>query len=143
MGFVGKGGKEPMVYVSREGCVCRLSDFSKGRQGGYEVGSVEKGGSDTRKKTEKNRERKGKTNGDGLRSVRRTDRILSPTTLKLSGGLTDRLRCVGFWFEDETGICSTTEEQRWSAIGTVLRYRMYNPEEGSVRFMMDRNVGGK
>ncbi|KAF3580897.1 hypothetical protein DY000_02035091 [Brassica cretica] len=178
MGFVGKGGKEPMVYVSREGCVCRLSDFSKGRQGGYDVGSVDKGnmlkvirdgaryvnseldqskaeyiavelvglnlsdsdkavrllfreklvyfidwncqavterlpnrpieketvrgkgGGDTGKKTEKNRERKGEKDGEGLRSVRRTDRILSPTTLELSGGLTDRLRCVRFWFKD-------------------------------------------
>ncbi|KAL0813514.1 hypothetical protein Bca101_069957 [Brassica carinata] len=64
---------------------CRLSDSSKGRQGGYEVGSVDK---------------------------------------------------------DETGISSTTEEQRWGAIGTVLRYRPYDPEEGSVRFMVDRSVGG-
>ncbi|KAF2541371.1 hypothetical protein F2Q68_00030335 [Brassica cretica] len=47
-----------------------------------------------------NRERKGKTDGEGLRSARRTDRILSPTTLEFRGGLTDRLRCVGFWFED-------------------------------------------
>ncbi|KAF2599988.1 hypothetical protein F2Q68_00010109 [Brassica cretica] len=63
-----------------------------------------KGGGDNRNKTEKNQERKGETNGEGLRSVRRTDRILSPTTLKLSGGLTDRLRCVGFWFEGCTGL---------------------------------------
>ncbi|KAF3542477.1 hypothetical protein DY000_02008849 [Brassica cretica] len=47
-----------------------------------------------------NRERKGETDGEGLRSARRTDRILSPTTLEFSGGLTDHLRCVGFWFED-------------------------------------------
>ncbi|KAF2541539.1 hypothetical protein F2Q68_00030337 [Brassica cretica] len=47
-----------------------------------------------------NRERKGETDGEGLRSARSTDRILSPTTLEFSGGLTDRLRCVGFWFED-------------------------------------------
>ena len=60
----------------------------------------QKGGGDTRKKTDKNRERKGETDGEGLRSVRWTDRILSPTTLELSGGLTDRLICVGFWLED-------------------------------------------
>ncbi|KAF3534733.1 hypothetical protein DY000_02038650 [Brassica cretica] len=55
MGFVGKGGKEPMVYVSREGCVlvktnlslmkdteCRLSDFSMGRQGKHQFCSVNK-----------------------------------------------------------------------------------------------------
>ena len=47
-----------------------------------------------------NRERKGETDGEGLRSARRIDRILSPTTLEFSGGLTDSLRCVGFWFED-------------------------------------------
>ncbi|KAF3603152.1 hypothetical protein F2Q69_00034260 [Brassica cretica] len=275
MGFVGKGGMEPMVYVSREGCVdteCRLSDFSMGRQGKHQVGSVNKRNmlevvrdgaryvnselnqskaeyiavelvglswSDSDKavrlffreklvflsdgyravtkqlpkqiqdssvwllnyltdwdglwdwncqvvmerlpnrpikketvwgvnknyqgrlpiwdwarerlwerknrqlrflvgfprirkgeaildRNRENRERKGETDGEGLISARSTDRILSPTTLEFSGGLTDRLRCVGFWPRvlDETGISSTTEEQRWSAIGTVLRSRI-------------------
>ncbi|KAF2597934.1 hypothetical protein F2Q68_00010110 [Brassica cretica] len=139
---------------------CRLSDFSKGRQGRYEVGSVNKdiaveldglswsdpdkavglvfrenyltvterllsiyrsryrtvlggkgkpptalfdgisadqeGGGDTGQKTEKKNEReRGEMDREGLRSARRTDWILSPTTLEFSGGLTDRLRCVG------------------------------------------------
>ena len=60
----------------------------------------QKGGGDTRKKNREKPREKGETDGEGLRSVRKTDRILSPTTLELSGGLTDRLRCVGFWFED-------------------------------------------
>ncbi|KAF3555153.1 hypothetical protein F2Q69_00017165 [Brassica cretica] len=47
-----------------------------------------------------------------------------------------------FGSQDETGISSKTEEQRWSAIGTVLQYRLYDPEEGSVRFMVDRSAGG-
>ncbi|WZZ26115.1 hypothetical protein YC2023_009516 [Brassica napus] len=78
-----------------------------------------------------NRERKGETDGEGLRSARRIDWILSPTTLEFSGGLIDSLRCVGF---------CTTEEQRWSAIGTVLRYCLFDPKEGSVRIMVDRRV---
>ena len=69
-------------------------------------------------------------------------RMVEPCTVGSQGILDDADAYCRSVVLDETGISSTTEEQRWSAIGTVLRYRLYDPEEGSIRFMVDRSTGG-